>query len=105
MASLKVTFGRALTNVPIMMGRDRRTELIEIGASAASGNMICDPTDNNHENAADLQAEAACWVEIGASPEANAPGTDPDTNSFYMAAGERLQCAIVKGDRVSVVTA
>lgn len=105
MASLKVTFGRALSNVPIMLGRNRRTELVEISASPVSGTMICDPTDNNNENAADLQAEAACWVEIGESPEANAPGTDPDTNSFYMAAGERLQCAIVKGDRVSVITA
>jgi hypothetical protein len=36
---------------------------------------------------------------------ATLPGTDPDTTSFPMFTGERLQFSIVKGDKVSVIQA
>ena len=102
MADLVVTFGRIAG--PVMRGRDCRSERIAIaaGTDPTIGQMVCDPGDNEGENVADLLAEAACWVEIGPDSFAHDP-LNTTTTSFKMASGERLQKAIQKGDKVSVV--
>lgn len=105
MSNVYVTFGRALGSPPVLVGDNRRTEIIAIGGTATSGTLVCDAGSHHQENTADILAEAACWVEIGQNPTATPPGTDPDTTSFYMAAAERLQFSIVKGDKVSVIQA
>lgn len=102
MADLIVTFGRIVG--PVMGGRNCRTEAMLITSPAEVSDMVCDPSDNFNENVADLLAGADCWVEIGASPVAAAPGSDP-SDSFKMLSGERVQRSIVKGDRVSVISA
>lgn len=104
MSNLVVTFGRALGNPPIMMGRSCRTESVLIGSGGELSDMVCDPSDNHGENACELLAEADCWVCIGAAPTAAAPGSDP-TDSFKMLTGERVNRTLVKGDRVAVKSA
>lgn len=99
MSNLVVSFGRIVG--PVMLGRDCRTELIAI-TTVTSGTMVCDPGDHHQENVADLLAEAACWVCIGASPTAAVNGSN---GSFKMLEGERHQRALVKGDKVSVIAA
>lgn len=104
MADLIVTFGRGIGNPPVLYGAHRRSESIAIGGSATLSDLVCDPGSFNMENIADLYAGANCWVQIGSSPTAEPTGTDPYTQGFYMASGERMQFAIVKGDRVSVIS-
>lgn len=105
MANLEVTFGRATDNPPIMIGRNCRSESITIGATSDQGDLICDAGSYHGENVADLYAGGNCWVQIGSNPSAEPPGTDPYSESFFMATGERMQKSIAKGDRVAVIQA
>lgn len=104
MSDLKVTFGRGVGNPPVLVGANRRSEAMTISGTAELGDLVCDSGSFHGENIADLYAEANCWVQIGPSPTAEAPGTDPYGNSFFMATGERIQVLIAKGDRVSVIS-
>lgn len=107
MAFLIVTFTRAGSDLPVMSGRIARTEKLLITSGQTDpvvGNLVCDPGDNNQENVVDLLAEAACWVEIGENPAADDPSGGMGA-SFKLKEGERMQRFVVKGDRVSVVTA
>ncbi len=105
MSYLIVTFGHASSDIPVMNGRNRRTEKLTIAAPASDPvvtTMVCDAGSNHGENIVDLFAEAKCWVEVGAAADAVDPSSGIGT-SFVMNAAERLQFSIVKGDIVSVV--
>lgn len=106
MANLIVTFCRAAGAV--MDGNPWRTEKLDIAAPSSDPvvtEMAAGSDPGSHqENIADLYAEAACWVHIAAEPDA----VDPDSIvgwSKFIRAGERMQFAIRRGERVSVVAA
>jgi hypothetical protein len=97
-ADLIVSFGRAVGQV--MSGDDVRTEKVTIGSSSTAATL----TAGGRDNVVRLHALAACWVRVGASPEADDPAT-PGGTSFYMASGDREWAGIEQGMTVAVVEA
>ena len=88
------------THVPLMVGRDVRTELINLDSATAgstSGALSC----ASDECVVDVYAQEECWIQIGQTPVAESEGS----TSRYMAATERIQYWVETGDKVAGILA
>lgn len=101
MANLIVTFTRPAENrtaqswFPVEQGEAAETEKIEIGASSAAGDLMASAKDFIVR----LEAEADCWVTIGADPVAE------DGSGRKLPAGTRDQFSCQPGSKVAVIAA
>lgn len=99
MADLIVTFTRAVPDppravqLPVVVGRSARTEVIAIAGTAADGTLAAVAG----EHIVTLEAGADCWVAIGTSP-------DPDsTNRHPLKIGVLRPFWVELGDIVAVI--
>ena len=97
MASVYVTFTDAVREHPVIHGKKGRTEVLDIEANTAEDETVLDAAAG--ENIVSIYAEAACWVAIGAAPDATS------SNRHFCAAGERRDFWIETDHKVSIISA
>lgn len=107
MADLVVTFCRTKRSgadeTAVPLGRGVRTTALLI---TSSSQVTADAAGTGEY--VSLLANAACWVQIGAAPTADALAsseTAQGTDVWPMAEGERMDRAVQAGDKVAVIQA
>ncbi len=98
---------RSGSTLPVMKGRGA-LGLEPLTTTSGSKKVQSSGADWSASRAGNvtLQASAAVWVEIAASPTAVAGVAETsDGTTFYLAANERVELTVETGDSVAVIDA
>lgn len=100
MADVIVTFGRVNDKGNLELGRQARTEVLTIGASAAQTSIAAGSGDN----VVTILALGDCWVAIDSHAADDVASSATGTKRRAMRSNTDRQFAVTAGDKVAVIT-